>query len=215
MATWTATTLDWRFGSIVAPGFRYTFDGRDAMWLARALAGESTVQAAGLDGTGVFWAMVNRMAIQAGRPLARRGFDALPWPWRFADLLRAYCQPINPYWADRGDRWQIERRRRIASMTPDEAGTELVNFVWKLTTGRGPSSGRFTGIVDFGAPSCSECYSYHGPHEFCVLNCFWKIDGTRGWPEGTVRIAQPGTPVLLPLAFGAAAVAVALAFRGR
>lgn len=98
--------------SCPAKEFSYRLTADDALWAARMLVGESG-GAGGADDAAVLWCMLNSYAI---RPL--RMYRT------FADFVRAYCTPLQPYLKSKG---AIERHRK--------AGTPMVEVEpgrWQL-----------------------------------------------------------------------------------
>jgi len=129
-----------RGGVLYGPGgFRYQLTDDDLLWLARATWGETRDRDRGA--AGVIWAMAQYHALVLGRDGSRPKYA------RLADLLRNYCQPINPRWDEPSDeRCQahpelctprhIERRRMYAT-TPWSGIPEAVrSLVTRFAEGR-------------------------------------------------------------------------------
>jgi hypothetical protein len=77
----------------VGPNRVYALTEEDKLWLARAIAGECGESPKSLDGPAcVCWAMINRFLLSP----AQANWKTL------TELLRAFCQPINPKWARGG-----------------------------------------------------------------------------------------------------------------
>lgn len=77
----------------VGPKRVYALTEEDKLWLARAIAGECGESPKSLDGPAcVCWAMIHRFLLSP----AQGNWSTL------TELLRAFCQPINPKWARGG-----------------------------------------------------------------------------------------------------------------
>jgi hypothetical protein len=76
-------------------GATYTLTDDDLLWLARAIKGEAESSVPG--GTAVAWALAQNFLLVGRRP---------PRMTPFSLLIRRYCQPVNPAWADpNGAKW--------------------------------------------------------------------------------------------------------------
>lgn len=184
-------------GTIVgADGWTYRITWEDAMWAIRAVMGESGVCAGKCqnDGTAVTWAMINRHFLLRDKLMGRgpsgSGLSPLEPPHTLAETFLWYCQPINPYWRDRGD--HADRRQHIAAMGPGDPWLNQRTIDNVLSVLAGNSDGRpYNGIVDFAACGCEGCgRDTHGPEDFSIINCFWATSETRRWPPGTVRVVR-------------------------
>lgn len=217
---WTQAVGFWRYGTIrTTLGYSYTFDQRDAMWLVRALVGETGDEAGGEEGRAVAWTMINRLVLVRGDTFERRDGLVLRPPHRLADILLSYCQPINPYWRNRGTEAEVRRRNFFATMGPNDVPPawtypELraaLQQVWRLTTGR-LQAGPYVGLVHFGARTGSETfYAQHGTPDLQLDDLFWKVPETRSWTADTVRTVQAGTPLIPTMLAGAAVAGLAIA----
>jgi len=118
----------------------------DLLWLARALMGE-TEGSSDRAMAAVAWAMFQRWQQKS------RGKT-------FTQLLRAYCQPINPEYATLAGRGcrahpemctvaHLERRRRISTMTWEQLPNVVRDLVERF--GRGEVPNPVPGMVDFAA----------------------------------------------------------------
>lgn len=198
----TANDLAWqkylrhvRFGKIIGDdGWVYQITWEDAMWAIRAVMGESGVcdGKCQQDGTAVVWAMVNRAFKLRNRTMRRgppgSGLAPLQAPHTLAEVFLWYCQPINPYWRDRGE--NAGRRQHIAAMKPNDPwlNQRTIDNVLRILTGRSDHR-PYVGIVDFAACSCEGCgRDTHGAEAFSIINCFWTDSESRSWDAGTVRI---------------------------
>jgi hypothetical protein len=70
-------------------GATYTLTDDDLLWLARAIKGETGTHAEG--GVAVAWALAQNFLCVGANP---------PRTATFGALIRAYCQPLSPQWAD-------------------------------------------------------------------------------------------------------------------
>lgn len=111
-------------GVVTGPtGATYRLTAADRLWLGRALVGET----GGNDrraAAAVAWSMINRFMLKNRRPNGTMKWSS------FTNLLRAYCQPLNPAWSTPGqgkcaqrpdmctDR-HIQRRRATQAMSWD------------------------------------------------------------------------------------------------
>ena len=118
------------------PGNRpYRLTNDDLLWLARATEGESSSR----EGRqAVIWAIAQNHMLRGPNP---------PRISSFAELIRRYCQPVNPRWDDPSDQKCIEhparctpahiaRRRRIASMRWGEIDPEVRELVTLFSRGQ-------------------------------------------------------------------------------
>jgi len=107
-----------RNGVMYGPrNLRYTLTDTDLLWLGRAMTGESSTT---IGRKGVAWAMAENFMCYRG-PNGRPRLGPT-----FTNLLRSYCQPINPKWARGGpgcvsspsncSESALQRRERITSM---------------------------------------------------------------------------------------------------
>jgi hypothetical protein len=125
----------------VGPKRTYSLTEEDKLWLARAIAGETGETPRGLEGpASVAWAMINRFLLSPAQS---------NWP-RFTDLLRAFCQPINPKWALGGSKCpdaspdkadpcysgKLARREHIASLTWAEIHADIRSLVESFAAGQ-------------------------------------------------------------------------------
>jgi hypothetical protein len=210
-------TLAWKkylrnvaFGTIVGvDGWYYNITWEDAMWACRAVMGESGVCPGGCqkDGEAVVWAMVNRAFKLRNRTMRRgppgSGLAPLQAPHTLAEVFLWYCQPINPYWRDRGE--NADRRRHIAAMGPGDPWLNERTIDTVLRVLMGLTDGRpYQGIVDFADCDCVDCgRDTHGTEDFKIGNCFWSDAESDSWGPDTVRIVNGIAPLRrasLPLA---------------
>ncbi|MBN1772747.1 MAG: hypothetical protein JXB32_15870 [Deltaproteobacteria bacterium] len=202
-----------RLGVAHSPdGWLMPLTASDVAWMCRALAGESS-GVLGPPSDAVAWAMIQYAYARRHDTWDRRGGGwTLRPPHSLTEILLFYCQPINPYWRQRGDAAAIRRRNRFATMGPSECERTypgLVARVLSLFRG-GISSEPYTGLVEFMKSGLGE--GTHGAHdaEFGG-NWFWKSFGSGSWERGRVQVAPPAgvsvsrliVPVGLQLATGA------------
>jgi hypothetical protein len=151
----TAGTVTIRNRVVTGPtGATYTLTDDDLLWLARAVKGEAGTSARG--GAAVAWAMAQNYMTTG--PGSGPRFAALP---TFTALLRGYCQPINPIWADvnaAGCRRNpaactpnlIARRRAIATMPWSAIPQSIRDLVTSFATGTLPNP--IPGLTDWATP---------------------------------------------------------------
>jgi len=200
-------------------GVAYSSDGwimpltnSDVAWMCKALAGESS-GVLGPPSDAVAWAMIQYAYARRHDTWDRRGGGwTLRPPHSLTEILLFYCQPINPYWRNRGTTAQIQRRNRFATMSPGACEREcpgLIRHVLRIFRGQ-VSSEPYTGLVEFMARGTGE--SRHGPdHVEIGGNWFWKSFGSGSWERGRVQVSAPAgvsaskilVPVVLQLAAGA------------
>jgi hypothetical protein len=98
-------------GSLYGPGgVSVPLTEEDRLWTGRMIVGETggnNREAA----AAVTWAIAQNLMLIVGTGNARPRFSS------FTNVLRAYAQPINPRWEDRGTEAQIARRARIRSLS--------------------------------------------------------------------------------------------------
>lgn len=207
---WASSTDGWSLG----------FTETDVAWLVRALVGESGAAATTRDGEAVAFSMINNAAWRRAETIHRRDGADFPPPHSLSDVLLAYCQPINPYWRNRGSAAKIAHRNFIARMTPAQAEQIAPGVVQKaldILSGRVDGS-RYAGLVHFyEADSVEDAEESHGTPDVCYAgNCFWKVPGTRIWPAGYIRVnPSPSSSTRALVSIGAlAAVGSGLWFGG-
>jgi hypothetical protein len=123
----------------------YRLTDNDLLWLARALVGE--VGASGWSdrdkqrgGAAVIWALAQNFMLVIGAGNRRPRFST------FTNIVRAYCQPVNPAWMDpNGAKCQshpdactparLNRRRQISSMSWNSIPPEVRDLVTQFKQG--------------------------------------------------------------------------------
>jgi hypothetical protein len=124
----------------VGPKRVYTLTEEDKLWLARACAGECGEKFDGPDCyAAVCWSMMNRYLLATVQD-----------NWQtFTQLLRAFCQPINPKWARGGAKCptesydksdpcyvgKLDRRARMASLPWEKIDLNIRNLVESFAAG--------------------------------------------------------------------------------
>jgi len=109
-------------GMLIGPGgFRYQITNDDMLWLARATWGEAATSMRG--GQAVIWAMAQYHALVIGGGSRRPAFST------FTALLRAYCQPINPAWADPNGA-MCQRQPGVCSARHIARRQQITNAAW-------------------------------------------------------------------------------------
>lgn len=100
-------------------GATYTLTDDDLLWLARAIKGEAGTHPEG--GVAVAWALAQNFLMVGRRP---------PRTATFTALIRAYCQPLSPQWADPNSE---KCRSRPGMCTPDMIARrrEHINMPWE------------------------------------------------------------------------------------
>ena len=185
------------------------FTAEDVAWMCRALAGE----ASGIIGPptdAVAWAMIQYAYWRRKDTWDRRGHGyTLRPPHSLTDILLFYCQPINPFWRNRGTPEQIARRHRFSTMTParmERDYPKLIEHVIAIFRGEVPGE-RYTGLVEFDKCGYGEDT---GPGDVIPFggNCFQYAPGTDRWEPGRVQIVPHRKTslagLLVPLALQAA-----------
>lgn len=120
-------------------GFVYHITDEDILWLARAIWGESGPRG-GRPGAAVAWAMAQYHALVLSRQGDRPKFSTL------TNLLRAYCQPINPIWASMSGRGcqrrpdhcterHLRRRRQITNASWEQIPAPVRELVMRFVQG--------------------------------------------------------------------------------
>lgn len=124
----------------IGPKRVYTLTEDDKLWLARAIAGETGERLKGMDGpAAVAWSMMNRFLLTKGQEI---------WP-TYANLLRNYCQPINPKHARGGSKCPVgspdksdpcyegllDRREHISTLAWRDIDIGIRNFVESFAAG--------------------------------------------------------------------------------
>jgi hypothetical protein len=195
LSPWMRRLRGVRLGWARSPdGWSLGFTAQDVAWLTRALVGESGAAATTADGEAVAFSMINNTAWRRNVVIHRRDGRDFPPPHSLSDVLLAYCQPINPYFRNRGSSSLIAHRNFIASMTPGQAEAEVPGVVQKaldILSGRVDGS-QYAGLVHFyQASRVEESIPEHGPVDVCYAgNCFWKVPETRSWGPDYIRIAR-------------------------
>jgi len=105
-------------------------------------------------------------------------------------MLLAYCQPINPYWRDRGTDEEIRRRNHYATLAPDDRilrPDSLENAVRFL---RGQvSRAPYLRWSHFAV--CGYGEGEHGDADARINDCFWIGAEGRALNERSVTISRP------------------------
>lgn len=131
-------------------GATYTLTDDDLLWLARAINGEAGTKARG--GAAVAWALAQNFMLVGRRP---------PRVSTFTALIRSYCQPVNPIWADpNGAKCQrnpaactpakIARRAQITNMSWGRIPASVRDIVTRFASGALPNE--VPGLVDWATP---------------------------------------------------------------
>lgn len=216
---WDDRLGDLRWGGLVSyDGWTYRFNATDAMWAVRMLLGETVSGADGPEGDAVLWCMANRMYLLRNQTFSRRDGLLLTPPHSYTDIIRAYSQPINPYWFDpmhEGDASRLQRRREVISLGPADTwrGVRVEDVTRKVVAfmqGRIPNS--VPGIVHFGESGNAQMLETHGTPAalpFRTSNSFWRSPATRTWNEATLNATGP-EPVSFvgPVVFGLGGLAL-------
>jgi hypothetical protein len=143
---WSSSTI----GTLVTGnGARLPMTSTDALWMARALAGEGGGDA---DAWAITSSMLRRWAMLWDR--GQRSFGSItdlivgrfrsstPYDGDRGDVeLRGYSQPVSVQWRDTGGP-RAERRRRIRSLAWDQIESSRRQVVLRLMTGRAPLTAR-------------------------------------------------------------------------
>jgi hypothetical protein len=102
----------------------YRLTDSDMLWLGRAMVGEVGERASLWDnaetrrgGAAVIWALAQNFMLIIGSGGKRPRFDT------FTQVVRAYCQPVNPAWA-RGGRFVVAPHPRLSEASWRRAITE-------------------------------------------------------------------------------------------
>jgi len=212
-------------GLVGSDGWTYRFSAEDAMWGTRMIVGEAGGACDGPEGDAILWTMANRLyLLRKERFQDRRGVTLWP-PHRYTHLIRAYAQPINPYFLDprhESDPDRLRRRWQVTTLPPrgewrgvpiESAIRRVVRFM------QGGTPNQYVGLVHFGQGGVEEFVAEHGTPEtmpFLARNWFWKSGATRGWTSRTLNPAapvDPGIGLALPLVVGAGLVGAYLALR--
>jgi len=161
-------------------------DWRDLMWLVRALIGEDR---SGMEDDAISWTMTNRLYLSR-KVVIGRGPSVHRPPHRLHHLLLAYCQPVNPYWRNRGDEDQVRRRNHYATLGPGDAilRPDSIQNAVRFLRG-GVSRGPFMQWDHFAA--CGYGEGEHGEADYKINDCFWT---NRSLTAKSVRIAPVKSP---------------------
>lgn len=191
-------------------GLTWDLTDADALWLGRAIVGESTRDAQAVAST-----MLRRLAFvsdQRGRA---------QWPSLTALLVGSetspgYSQPVAVQWRERGEPARIARRARIRSLTWAEIPPHVRETVLAMLTGQ--RAFNVPGAVHFAVPSLVQTFLANNPGSVRVPyaggNYFVATAASRSYPEPRVTPTAEGlalvqgrasTPLLPPLALGALA----------
>jgi len=131
-------------------GATYTLTDDDLLWLGRAIYGEAGTKARG--GAAVAWALAQNFLLVGRRP---------PRVATFTALIRSYCQPVNPIWADpNGAKCRahpdactpakIARRAQMANMPWNSIPASVRDIVTRFAAGTLPNE--VLGLVDWATP---------------------------------------------------------------
>lgn len=161
-------------GRVVAPSsaFNRTVTEEDALWLGRALVGEEGERASRAAHHAVASTLIRRWA-----------FASRSYPRSFPTLtamVRAYSQPVNPIWENRGDADAIARRARIRSLAWSQLPETVRGVVVALLTGAESLSAR--GAVHFADGPTSANFQRNNPSATVVPSA-----------AANVLLAMPGS----------------------
>ncbi len=128
-------------GTMYGPGgLTYVLTNNDLLWLGRAMLGE----ASSTEGRkAVAWAMAENFMAYHGP--SRNGSSRPRMGPAFANLLRAYCQPINPKWARGGPgcvsspqnctEQMLQRRERIVGTSYNALPSDVKSILQQFQAG--------------------------------------------------------------------------------
>jgi hypothetical protein len=175
-------------------GLEWDLTEDDALWLARAIVGESIADAAAVAST-----MLRRLAYVSDRqnPPARL-WPSLAFLLRGDEERRGYSQPVSVYWSTRGSASAQARRARISSMSWDEIPPSVRDVVLGMLTGRMPLV--VPGAVHFAAPAEAARFLENTPGSARVgggRNWFLSMPGSRRYEP---QIIGGGPPLAQPRA---------------
>lgn len=149
-------------GAIKQGGWSYTLTAADKLWAARMVEGEGPLE----DAPAVLWTMTQLFA-PAGQ---RAKYGGMRYR-TFADLIRAYSQPINPRWAPSGDMCspggrgyatnacsvsRLERRAELARAPYSSLDPAKRAVVERWFKGNLPNP--VPGAIEFAAPNVSRSF---------------------------------------------------------
>lgn len=198
-------TAEGILGTLVSDGgLRLALTRDDATWMARACVGESVRDAAEVTSTLLRrWAFVNDQRTGRG--------ESTVWP-TLTDLIRAYSQPVNPRWAERGTAARQARRARISSMAWSDVPATVRTTVLELLGGRRRLA--LPGAVHFADRRVSASFLARYPAATRVRastdNVFIALPASRSYPEPVI-LPGPGAPPASPSDGGAVASGAAVA----
>lgn len=123
-------------------GVTYELTGEDMLWLARAAYGEAGLSHLGVGA--VCWALAQNFM------LVPNSAGEVPRFATFSGLVRAYCQPVNPEWADANSAkcrqnpeactdLLLERRRYITGLAWYDIPDEVTSAVRLFAAGAFPN----------------------------------------------------------------------------
>lgn len=171
------------FGTIRGPeNWSYTFTEDDYLWACRSLEGEAGAHSCGVEGEAILWTMLNYLYFVRNRTVGRGVASTRP-PHTYASILRAYSQPINPYWADKGTPEQQANRRRITNMSLADIRPCIRELVLQFMQGKIDGT-RYVGLVHFDNGTIDS----GGDNRMKVdlgleprRNVFYKLPATASW----------------------------------
>lgn len=197
-----------RLGSVTtAEGWTYKFTLEDWLWAARMLSGEiiSPREGWGLpqvrEGETILWTMLNYFYQMRDKTFGRGPASTSP-PHTYTRVIRAYSQPINPFWADKGEPAVQAHRAKITNLTPEQVDPLVLDTVTRFMQGK-ISGIAFAGLVHFAARSLSyaDDPTHVGPQAVAGLgtksNVFYKSNVSINWPADLLKFRFTTTTAIV------------------
>lgn len=185
------------YGRLVGPdGWSLRLDDRDVHWCAVSLFGEAGTDAwEHDDGLAILWTYAQRMWTLRDKSVRRKDGLVLKPPYSLADYVRAYSQPVNPYWLTHGSAERQPRRRYFQTMPTSEIPTPLLDLVQRWALGRVAPASKYAGAVHFiatedaeDAPSGAVPFDIPGTSP---RNTFFSMGESRAWRRVPVAVVPP------------------------
>lgn len=150
----------------------------DALWTARACVGEGGEGVTEPELSALVSTLLRRFAVLSDAQLRSSG--ALRWG-SFGAFVRAFSQPVNPRWADRGTAEQQARRARIASLTWAEIPRQVAETVHAYLSGQRALT--VPGAFDWGALSLYTSYGARASDPSSIARAVELRESARGTRE--------------------------------
>ncbi len=179
--------------------WNYRLTDRDVHWLTMSLWGE-TGRPTREDLQAVTWTMAQRFYMLRNRRFSdRSGPDFDPGEATFADLVRAYSQPVNAWHRTHcPTRAVCDRRKDYQSSPFGDAPAEVRDYARRWALGLEPATSNLRGLVHFIGTGMDPNPGSLGPRSLPNVsgNKFYWTSETARWRSVPIRVVPPAVDVI-------------------